>query len=77
MEELAGRVAVVTGGGGGIGEGLARAAAGAGMKVVAADIEADNAELADQIRERLKLYGQNKPYREVRNAGGRGNTNSH
>ena len=52
MEELAGRVAVVTGGGGGIGEGLARAAAGAGMKVVAADIEADTAErVAAAIRE--------------------------
>ena len=52
MKELAGRVAVVTGGGGGIGEGLARAAAGAGMKVVAADVEADNAErVAAAIRE--------------------------
>ena len=46
-------------------------------KALDSALEADNAELADQIRERLKLYGQNKPYREVRNAGGRGNINSH
>jgi NAD(P)-dependent dehydrogenase (short-subunit alcohol dehydrogenase family) len=39
MQELRGRVAVVTGGGSGIGEGIARAAARAGMRVVAADIE--------------------------------------
>lgn len=44
MKDLHGRVAVITGGGGGIGEGLALAAADAGMKVVCADIEADNVE---------------------------------
>ena len=52
MKDLAGRVAVITGGGGGIGEGLAQAAADAGMKVVIADIEAENAErVAAAIRE--------------------------
>jgi len=44
MQELAGKVAVVTGAGSGIGEGIARAAAGAGMKVVVADIDVRNAE---------------------------------
>ena len=52
MHDLEGRVAVVTGAAGGIGEGLARAASTAGMKVVLADIEAANAErAADSIRE--------------------------
>ncbi len=41
MEQLEGRVAVITGAGSGIGEALARATAQAGMKVVAADIETD------------------------------------
>ena len=41
MEQLEGRVAVITGAGSGIGEALARATARAGMKVVAADIEID------------------------------------
>lgn len=51
MHDLEGRVAVVTGAAGGIGEGLARAATAAGMKVVLADIEADNAErVASEIR---------------------------
>ena len=44
MKELRGRVAVITGSGGGIGEGLALAAADAGMKVVCADIEEGNVE---------------------------------
>ena len=39
MQDLEGKVAVVTGSGSGIGEGIARAAAGAGMKVVVADID--------------------------------------
>jgi NAD(P)-dependent dehydrogenase (short-subunit alcohol dehydrogenase family) len=44
MQELNAKVAVVTGAGSGIGEGIARAAADAGMKVVVADIDADKAE---------------------------------
>ena len=43
MENLAGKVAVITGAGSGIGEGIARAAAGAGMRVVVADIDAARA----------------------------------
>jgi NAD(P)-dependent dehydrogenase (short-subunit alcohol dehydrogenase family) len=39
MEELEGKVAVITGGASGIGRAVAEAAAGAGMKVVLADIE--------------------------------------
>lgn len=39
MQDLTGKVAVVTGAGSGIGEGIARAAAGAGMRVVVADID--------------------------------------
>lgn len=39
MQNLQGKVAVVTGAGSGIGEGIARAAAAAGMKVVVADID--------------------------------------
>ena len=41
---LRGQVAVVTGGGGGIGRGICLAAAEAGMRVVAADVERDAAE---------------------------------
>jgi len=41
MEELSGKVAVVTGGASGIGLALAHAFAGAGMRLVLADIEAD------------------------------------
>ena len=44
MQELEGKVAVVTGAGSGIGEGIARAAAAAGMKVVVADIDVAKAE---------------------------------
>jgi NAD(P)-dependent dehydrogenase (short-subunit alcohol dehydrogenase family) len=40
MKDLAGRVAVVTGGASGIGLALARAFAGAGMRLVLADVEA-------------------------------------
>jgi NAD(P)-dependent dehydrogenase (short-subunit alcohol dehydrogenase family) len=43
MQELEGRVAVVTGAGSGIGEGIARAAADAGMQVVIADIDMEKA----------------------------------
>ena len=39
MENLQGKVAVVTGAGSGIGRGMAAAAAQAGMKVVLADID--------------------------------------
>ncbi len=41
MQEFAGRVAVVTGGASGIGRGMARAFAGAGMKVVVADLDGE------------------------------------
>jgi len=44
LEVLRGGVAVITGAGSGIGEGLARAAADAGMTVVLADIAADRIE---------------------------------
>src|SRR5215475_10998044 len=40
MDELAGKVAVITGGAGGIGVALAEAFAGAGMRLVLADVEA-------------------------------------
>jgi NAD(P)-dependent dehydrogenase (short-subunit alcohol dehydrogenase family) len=44
MQELEGRVAVVTGGGSGIGEALIRACADAGMSVVVADLCGERAE---------------------------------
>jgi NAD(P)-dependent dehydrogenase (short-subunit alcohol dehydrogenase family) len=44
LANLEGRVAVITGGGSGIGAALARACAGAGMKVVIADVNEDRAE---------------------------------
>ena len=42
-DQLAGRGAVVTGGGGGIGRSIALALAGAGMDVVLADVELEAA----------------------------------
>ncbi|HJN92387.1 MAG TPA: SDR family NAD(P)-dependent oxidoreductase, partial [Dehalococcoidia bacterium] len=44
MDDLQGKVAVVTGGGSGIGRGIALAAAREGMHVVLADIELEAAE---------------------------------
>jgi NAD(P)-dependent dehydrogenase (short-subunit alcohol dehydrogenase family) len=43
MQDLEGKVAVITGAGSGIGEGIARAVAAAGMKVVIADIDLEKA----------------------------------
>ncbi|WP_116364059.1 SDR family NAD(P)-dependent oxidoreductase [Parahaliea mediterranea] len=52
MEDLRGGVAVITGAGSGIGEGLARVAAEQGMKVVVADIALDRADsVANAIAE--------------------------
>jgi len=51
MRDLAGKVAVVTGGGSGIGAALGRAFAAEGMDVVVADIEAESAErIAAELR---------------------------
>ena len=53
MQDLKDKVAVVTGAGSGIGEGIARAAVAAGMKVVVADIDGANAErVATELGER-------------------------
>ena len=52
MEQLEGRVAVITGGGSGIGEGLARACHAAGMRVVLGDVEEEQAaRVANDVRE--------------------------
>ena len=45
MQDLEGKVAVVTGAGSGIGEGIARAAAQAGMNVLVADIDIEKAQV--------------------------------
>ena len=53
MQDLKDKVAVVTGAGSGIGEGIARAAVAAGMNVVVADIDRANAErVAAELGER-------------------------
>ncbi len=53
MENLAGKVAVVTGGGSGIGRGMALAFADAGMNVVLADVDTDAAEaVRGEVEER-------------------------
>ena len=50
MQDLPGKVAVITGAGSGIGEGIARAAAAAGMKVVVADIDIEKGQaVADDL----------------------------
>tara|TARA_R110002049_G_scaffold12576_8_gene56168 strand:+ start:876 stop:1700 length:825 start_codon:yes stop_codon:yes gene_type:complete len=57
MQDLDGKVAVVTGAGSGIGEGIARAAADAGMKVVVADIDLAKAQaVAADIGESAMAY---------------------
>ena len=48
MEDLAGKVAFVTGGASGIGLAMAKSFAGDGMKLVLADIEVDALEKAEQ-----------------------------
>ena len=55
MRDLAGKVAVVTGGGSGIGAALARAFAAEGMDVVVADIEL---EAAEKIAAELRATGR-------------------
>ena len=54
MQEVRGKVAVVTGGGSGIGRGMALAFAGAGMHVVLADIEGAAAEA---VRKEVETRG--------------------
>jgi NAD(P)-dependent dehydrogenase (short-subunit alcohol dehydrogenase family) len=54
MEQLEGKVSVITGGGSGIGAGIARACAKAGMKVAVADIRLSEAE---RIRDELIASG--------------------
>jgi NAD(P)-dependent dehydrogenase (short-subunit alcohol dehydrogenase family) len=57
MQELQGRVAVVTGGGSGIGRALAHAFAGEGMHVVVADIEQDAAEVVASDVQKKEVRG--------------------
>ena len=52
MQDLEGKVAVVTGGGSGIGSGICRALAGAGARVVVADVDMNKADgVAASLRE--------------------------
>jgi len=52
MEDLAGKVAVVTGGASGIGRGICRRLAAVGLDVAVADIDADGASaVAAELRE--------------------------
>ena len=52
MEDLEGRVAVVTGGGSGIGSGICRALAGAGAQLIVADVDREKAAgVAASLRE--------------------------
>lgn len=53
MQDLEGKVAVITGAGSGIGEGIARAAAAAGMRVVVADIDLEKARAVTAELERV------------------------
>jgi NAD(P)-dependent dehydrogenase (short-subunit alcohol dehydrogenase family) len=55
VRDLAGKIAVVTGGAAGIGEGVAMALAEAGMDIVVADIEAAKAE---NVAARLREHGR-------------------
>lgn len=59
MEQLEGRVAVVTGGGSGIGRAVATQLAGAGMHVVVADIQQDalDATVADLVQAGRRVIG--------------------
>lgn len=58
MQDLEGKVAVVTGAGSGIGEGIARAAAASGMKVVVADIDLAKAQaVASSLGEQAMACG--------------------
>ena len=72
MDELTGKVAVVTGGASGIGFGMAEAFAAEGMKVVLADIEADAlADAAEKLRGRRGGRARRRDRRVRRGSGDR------